>query len=1041
MIISDISVRRPVFAGVLSLLLIILGVLAATGLAVREFPDVDSPVVSISTSYRGASAEIVERRLTKVIEDEISGISGITKLTSNSQDERSIVTIEFDVDRDPDGAANDVRERVSRILGRLPEEAGSPQVTKQDAGMDATMYVGVDSNIRSLMDLTDFAERNLIDRLAVIDGVAQIRLSGAQRTAMRIWLDRNALAARGLTVQDVEDTLRRENVELPAGRIESRQREFSLRTETGLLRPEDFKDLVVGRGADNYLIRLGDVAEVRIEPEDSRFFSRSNQVSGISLGIVPLAKANILEVNRAVSAEVDRLKPTMPGDIELSVAIDFSKFVEESMISVATVFVEALMFVLIIIFAFVGSLRATVIPAVTIPVAIISAFIVMSAMDYSINTLTLLGLLLAIGLVVDDAIVVLENIVRHMEMGRPPLLAAIDGSREIGFAVVATTVVLVAVFIPISFMPGNLGRLFGEFGISLAAAIAFSGLIALTLVPMLASKFFANGIQRGRFATRLDGFFRRVTESYRRSLESFLRRPWMAVVALPVVAIAAGGIFATLPSEYAPPEDRNMVLMQIRAPEGATPGYMDRQVQIVESMVMPYVEKKEIRRVVARAGMWGGGSDVNTAFIYMPLESRADRDRSAQVIAGEIRGQVSAIPGAIATVFQPPSLGIRTGGSGLAFVLGGNSYEELAEQQERLIAVVNRENPRILGLRSDFFPTKPKIKVNIDRNRANDLGVSLQSIGRTLETMLGSRIVTTFVDRGEEYNVILQGVARDRATPSDLENIFVRSERSGQLVSLANLVQLEEIAGPKELKRFNQLRSVTMTANLADGYSLGEAVRYIEETVARELPESIKLELDGEARELKQSGQAVYLTFALALIFVFLVLSAQFESFRHPFIILLTVPLALFGGLVGLWLFGSTVNIYSQIGAIILIGLAAKNGILIVEFANQLRDRGVEFTESILSASAIRLRPVVMTSLCTAFGSVPLMLAAGAGAEARRTLGVTVFFGVTISVFLTLYIIPAMYLLIARKTKSPEYISRLVARLQREFGEAQPAER
>ncbi len=1036
MVISDISVRRPVFAGVLSLILIIMGLLAATRLAVREFPDVDSPVVSISTSYRGASAEIVERSLTKVIEDEISGIAGITRLTSNSQDERSVVTIEFDVSRDSDGAANDVRERVSRVLGKLPEEAGSPEVTKQDAGMDATMYVGVDSNARSLMDLTDYAERNLIDRLSVIDGVAQIRLSGAQKTAMRIWLDRNALAARGLTVQDVEETLRRENIELPAGRIESRQREFSLRTETGLKSPEDFKALVIGRGADNYLIRLGDIADVRIEPEDSRFFSRSNQVTGISLGVVPLAKANILEVNRAVEAEVERLKPTMPPDIELSVAIDFSKFVEESMISVATVFVEALLFVLIVIFAFVGSLRATVIPAVTIPVAIISAFIVMAALDYSINTLTLLGLLLAIGLVVDDAIVVLENIVRQMELGRPPLLAAIEGSREIGFAVVATTVVLVAVFVPISFMPGNVGRLFGEFGISLAAAIAFSGLIALTLVPMLATKFFANGIRRGRFAASLDDRFKRGTEAYRRSLGPVISRPWRMVIALPVVGIAAGAIFASLPSEYAPPEDRNMVLMQVRAPEGATPGYMDRQVQIVESMVMPYVEKGEMRRLVARAGTWGGGSDVSTAFLYMPLMSRAERERDAQEIAAEIRSQVSQIPGAIATVFQPPSLAIRTGGSGLAFVLGGNSYEELAEQQEKLIARVSAENPKLLGLRSDFFPTKPKIKVNIDRNRAIDLGVSLQTIGRTLETMLGSRIVTTYVDRGEEYNVILQGVARDRATPSDLENIFVRSERSGQLVSLANLVRLDEVAGPKDLKRFNQLRSVTLTANLAPGYSLGEAVSYIEDTVESELPDNIKLEFDGEARELKRSGQAVYLTFGLALVIVFLVLSAQFESFRHPFIILLTVPLALFGGLVGLWLFDSSVNIYSQIGAIILIGLAAKNGILIVEFANQLRDRGVEFTESIISAAAIRLRPVVMTSLCTAFGAVPLMLAAGAGAEARRTLGATVFFGVTISVFLTLYIIPAVYVLIARKTKSPEHIGRLVARLQRDLGEA-----
>jgi multidrug efflux pump len=1032
MFISDISVRRPVFAGVISLILVILGLLAATRLPVREFPDIEPPVVSITTTYRGASAEIIERRVTQLIEDEVSGIAGIQKLTSTSQDERSSITLEFSLDRDPDGAANDVRERVSRILQRMPEDADTPEVTKQNQGMDATMYISVESETRSLMELTDFAERNLVDRLSVIDGVAQIRLTGGQKAAMRIWLDRDALAARGLTVQDVEDTLRRENVELPAGRIESREREFSLRTETGLDLPENFEALVVGRGLDNYLIRLGEVADVRIEPEDSRFFSRSNRVSGVSLGIVPQSKANILEVNRAVIREIEALQPGLPEDIKVGVSIDFSKFVEESMVEVTKVFVEALFLVLVVIFSFVGSVRATFIPAVTIPIAIISAFIVMTALDYTINTLTLLGLLLAIGLVVDDAIVVLENIVRQMELGKPPLLAAVDGSREIGFAVVATTVVLVAVFIPISFMPGNIGRLFGEFGISLAAAIAFSGLIALTLVPMLSSKLFSRGIERGRLARRLDAFFKRVTAQYQTSLAAFLRRPGVAIVLLVAIAGAGASLFTALPSEYAPAEDRNMMLMMMRAPEGATPGYMDRQVQAVEAILMPYVESGEIRRVVTRSGMWGSGGDVNTAFIYMPLESRGSGRRPAQELSVEIRNKVSQLPGAIATVFLPPSLAIRTSGSGLAVILSGNSYEELAAWQEQIIAKVAAENPRILGLRSDFFPTKPKIKVNIDRNRSFDLGVSLQTIGRTLETMLGSRIVTTYVDRGEEYNVVLQGVARDRATPSDLENIYVRSGRSSQLVPLANLVRLEEVAGPKELKRYNQLRSVTLTASLAPGYSLGEAVKYMEKLVATELPPGAVIAFDGEARELKESGNAVYFTFGLSLVLVFLVLAAQFESFRHPLVIMLSVPLALTGGLVGLTLFGSSINVYSQIGFIILIGLAAKNGILIVEFANQLRDRGIEFMEAIVSAAAVRLRPVVMTSLCTAFGAVPLIVASGAGAESRRTIGATVFFGVTISVFLTLYLIPALYVLIARRTQSPEYVSRLIEALKRD---------
>ena len=1044
MYIADLSVRRPVFAGVLSLILIIVGVLALASLPVREFPAIDPPIVSVSTSYRGASAEVMERRVTKVIEDEVSGIAGVTKLTSSSQDERSVITLEFDLDRDSDGAANDVRERVSRILQQLPEDADAPEVQKQDQGMDATMYVGVESGTRSLMELTDFAVRNLVDRLSVLDGVATVRLTGAQTPAMRVWIDRDALAARGLTVQDVEDSLRRENVELPAGRIESRQREFSLRTQTGLDTPADFEALVIGRsqrrpagrpgGSTEYLVRLGEVADVAIEPQDSRFFSRSNRVSGISLGIVPQSKANILDVNRAVVAEVERLQPTLPKDVEVDISIDFSKFVEESMVEVVKVLAESLLLVLVVIFAFVGSVRATLIPALTIPVAIIAAFPVMAAFDYSINQLTLLGLVLAIGLVVDDAIVVLENIVRQMELGRPPLLAAIEGSREIGFAVVATTVVLVAVFVPISFMPGNVGRLFTEFGIALAAAIAFSGLVALTLVPMLTSKLFANGLHRGQLATRLDRFFKRVTASYQASLERFIRRPAIAVGILAAVASLGGVLFVVLPGEYAPSEDRNMMLMMMRSPEGASGAYMDRQVQGVESMLMDYVRDGEIRRLVARSGMWGGGGDVNTAFVYMPLPARSERPRSSQEMSAEIRAKVANLPGSLNTVFLPPSLAVRTAGSGLAVVLSGNTYEELVTWQDLLIARMAEENPRLLGPRSDFFATKPKIKINIDRNRAADLGVSLQTIGRTLETMLGSRIATTYVDRGEEYNVVLQSVARDRATPSDLTNIFVRSERTGELVALANLVQLEEVAGPRELKRFNQLRSVQITASLAPGYSLGESVRYTEDLVKRVLPPEARVDFEGEAREYKQGGSAVYLTFGLALIVVFLVLAAQFESFRHPLIIMLTVPLAITGGLVGLWLFldGGSINVYSQIGAIMLIGLAAKNGILIVEFANQLRDRGIEFHEAIVSAAAIRLRPVVMTSLCTAFGAVPLMIGTGAGAEARQTLGVEVFFGVTISVFLTLYLIPAMYVLIARKTESPEYITQLVEKLRRE---------
>jgi multidrug efflux pump len=1029
--ISDVSVKRPVFAAVLSLMLVILGLLALQALPVREYPDVDPPVVSIDTGYRGASAEVVERRITQIIEDEVAGIAGVQKLTSNSMDERSVITIEFALDRDPDGAANDVRERVSRVLGRLPEEATTPQVMKQDSGMDATMYVNVSSQSRSEMELTDFADRTLADRLTVIEGVASVRFSGARRYAMRVWLDREGLAARALTVQDVENALRRENIELPAGRIESHEREFSLRTDTGLRTADEFRGLVIGRGPNREIVRLGEVAEVRIDAEDTRYFSRSDGIPGISMGIVPQSKANVLAVNQAVTAEVKRLQSIVPPDMTVDVNIDFSIFIREQLKEVLKALGVALLMVLVVIFAFVGSLRATFIPAITIPVAIVASFLVMAAFGYSINTLTLLGMVLAIGLVVDDAIVVLENIVRRMELGQPPLLAAIEGSREIGFAVVATTAVLVAVFVPISFMPGNVGRLFAEFGITLAAAIAFSGLVSLTLVPMLTSKLFSQGVERRPLADAIDRFFKRVTARYDRALAATVRRPLYAVAVFAGVAILGALLFRTLPSEYAPPEDRGMVLMMLRAPEGATPVYMDRQVRQIEQLVKPYVDQGEIKRVLARSGMWGAGGDVNTAFMYMPLMPWKERELAASEIAEGLRRKVDQVPGVTTNVFLPPSLAVRGGGQPLQVVLGGTSYEELVEWRDRILARVRKDNPRILGLRSDYFEQKPKIRVAVDRNRASDLGISLESVGRTLETMLGSRIVTTYVERGEEYNVVVQAQPEDRATPSDLNNIYVRSESSGELVPLASLVALEETSGARELRRFNQLRSITLVGGLVPGYSLGNALDYMERIVAEEVPEGVRIDYDGESRELKKTGSTVYFTLLLALVISFLVLAAQFESFRHPLIIMFTVPLALAGGVFGLWLIGSSINVYSQIGGIMLVGLAAKNGILIVEFANQLRDRGTEFIEAIVSAAAIRLRPVVMTSLCTAFGAVPLLFATAAGAEARRTLGAVVFFGVVISVFLTLFVIPAVYVLLARRTTSPEHVARQIDELNR----------
>jgi multidrug efflux pump len=1039
--ISDVSIRRPVFATVISLLLLIVGLMAALRLPIREYPDVARPVVGVSTFYRGANAAVIESRITQALEGELAGIEGIEKMTSSSRDEFSRVNLEFSLERDVDSAANDVRERVSRVAGLLPQEAETPQVTKVDDGMEAIMYVNVASDTRSQLELTDYTERYLVDRFSAVPGVAIVRIGGGRRYAMRIWLDREALAARQLTVTDIENALRRENVELPAGRIESEQREFTLRALTALNTEEDFRNLVVGRGPDGYLVRLGEVADVRLAAEEERTLARANGLPGVSLGIVPTSTANVLEVSQRVREALAQVQPRVPKDISLGVNLDFTVFVTESMRNVATVLVETLVIVLVVIFVFLGTWRATLIPAVTIPVSILAAATVMVLLDYSVNTLTLLGAVLAIGLVVDDAIVVLENIARRIEAGQAALLAAIEGSREIGFAVVATTLVLMAVFVPVSYMGGTLGRLFGEFGVTVAAAVGFSALVALTLTPTMASKLFEGGIHRGRAATALDRFFRRMSAAYEAQLRSALagRRPLAItlgagaattlLVLLFVVGWPVGGL--KLPQEFAPTEDRAMIPVLVNAPEGASLANLDRYMSQVEAIAAEEVAAGNAARVIVRSGSFGAQGDVNAGTVYMPLTLWNQREDSAQQIAQRMRMRTADITGVRIVVITPPSLGVRGQGKPLQVVLGGAEYAELAEWRDRVMARIQAENPRIIALESDYQERKPQVSLRIDRNRAADLGVSLQNIGRTLETMLGSRIVTTFLQGGEEYNVVLQAREADRATVGDLGNLYVRSERSGEMVPLSALVTAEESAGPAQLKRFDRLRAIALSASLAPGYTLGEALAYTEKLIRTEVPRGVQINYDGESREFKLSGGKLWITFAFALLIVYLVLAAQFESFIHPLVILATVPLAITGALIGLWLFGASINVFSQIGAIMLIGIACKNGILIVEFANQLRDRGVEFVEAVVEASAIRLRPILMTSLCAAFGAVPLMLASGAGAESRQAIGSAVFFGTVLSLVLTLFVIPALYTLIARNTRSPEYVSRLIDKLSR----------
>ena len=1030
MLISDISVRRPVFAAVISLILVIVGLMSARNMSVREFPDIQRPVVSITTSYRGAASDIVERRVTQVLEDQIAGISGITKISSRSFDERSSITLEFDRDRDIDSVANDVRDRVSRVLRMLPDEADPPSVSKQDGSAGTTMWINVSSDTRSMMEVSDFAERYLVDALSIVDGVAMVRGSGSRRPAMRIWVDPTRLAARGLTVTDIEDALRRENVQIPSGRLESSTREFTLRTDTGFKTVADFERLVLAVGADDYLIRLGEVADIELAPENVRSFSRTDGVTGMSLGIVPQAQANILQVNADVAKRVAELQSTLPSDIHVSINLDNAMFIKASIQEVAKALGLALLLVLIVIYGFIGTIRATIIPVICIPISIISAFIVMNALGFSLNTLTLLGFVLAIGLVVDDAIIVLENIARRIENKEPTLLAATNGTREIGFAVIATTLVLVAVILPISFMPGNIGLIFGEFGISLAAAVCFSSLIALTLVPMLTTKLFAdNRLHRGKFTRFVDRLFQRLSNAYEALLRRTIRRPFVVILSALAIFLTSLTLLNKLPVEYMPREDRGFAMINLTGPDGASLDYMLGYVEQVERIALLDKEKGDVLRVLSRSGSWGGGADVNTAMVFAPLQVWSKRERSAAEIVENWNRQLKDLPGVRAYAFAPGAWSLGQSTRPLSIVLSGTNYDEIARWRDIVIREAEK-NPGISNLQSNYNERKPKIDVSVDRDRAADLGVSLANVGRTLETMLGSRVVTTYIDKGEEYRVILQGADEHRQTPSDLQNIYVRSETSQRLIPLSNLVTLTEVAGPVDLRRFDRMRSIGISGSINPGYSLGAALADLERIVAEELPDAARLNYDGESRDFKNTGNAIYLTFLLALVIAYLVLAAQFESFKHPLIIMTTVPLAITGALIGLFVFDSTINIYSQIGAVMLIGLAAKNGILIVEFANQLRDQGIEFKEAVIQAARIRLRPVLMTSICTAFGAIPLIVASGAGALSRKSIGAVVFFGVSFSVVLTLVVVPAVYSLIARNSHSPEYVGQLIDKLK-----------
>ena len=1006
--ISEITVRRPVLAAVISMFLVLIGLVSYDKLSIREYPDIDKPVVTVSTVYLGASAEIVERDITQVLEDSLSGISNIKEIKSTSKDEISQIRVEFNLSRDMESAANDVREKVSRAIPRLPKDSEQPRVAKSDTDARAILWIGFTSEQLDSIALNDYLDRNVIDRLSILPGVASITVGGERKYAIRIWLDPDKMSSRQVTVDDVLNAINKENIEKPAGRLDSVDREIGIQVKSKLSDMNMFNDIVI-KTYDDRKIRLGDVAEIIIGAESDRGFLRANNENAIGLGVVRQTKSNVLKVASAIKKELDLIRPTLPGNIKMFVGYDQSVFVDESISEVRFALLISMLMVIGVIYYFLTSPAATFIPTITIPVSLISTFYVIYALGYSLNVLTFLALVLAIGLIVDDSIVVLENIKRRIENGEKAFEASIEGAKQITFVVIATTLVLVAVFLPLSFMGGKTGRLFIEFGVVLSFAVIFSSIVALTLTPMLCSKLIKN-------KEKIDSepiLIKKFRKFYRESLLESQNNPKKVYLFSIMMIVISILLFQVVQKELAPTEDRGIFIISITAPEGSTLSYTDSIVRQVEKTLKPYVKNKEINTVfsIVAPGFSGKPGEVNSAFMFTTLTDWGNR-RHQKDIVREIFPQLLSIPGARIYAINPPSLGGSRFTPPVQLVISGGNYEDINEWGNTLInesAGLKLRNANI-----DYKITSPRLDLKINRDKAYELGVSADSITRTMEILLASNQVTTFSKDGLTYNVILQADKSFRVNQNSLDNIFVKSSNSS-LIPLSNLVTYEETSTSQSLKRINRLPSTIFSASLAPGYPLGDALKDLIGVTDSVLPANAKISFSGQSKEYYESGNSLEITILFAILIVYLVLAAQFESFRKPLAIILTVPIALTAGLYTLFLTGTSINVYSQIGFLMLIGLITKNGILVVEFANQLRKQGMSVDEAIFESSLIRLRPVLMTTISTLLGAVPLVMSSGAGAESRYSMAIVVLGGITLSSLVTLYLVPALYRLIENK--------------------------
>lgn len=1018
---AEISIRRPVFATVLSLLVLLVGAVSFTRLTVREYPKIDEPVVTVSVRYAGASAEVIESQVTKPLEDSIAGIDAVDVITSISRAEQSQISVRFRLEKDADNAAAEVRDRTARVRNRLPDAVDEPVIAKVEADASPVMWLAFSSDTRSPLEINDLLNRIVKPRLQTVTGVADVPIYGERRYAMRIWLDPERMAGYRLTTQDVEDAIRRNNLELPAGRIESQQREFSVTSQTELARPAQFSDIVI-RTVNGFPVRMRDVARVEESAASDRSRVRLNGRDAISMGVIRQATANPLELSAGVRAMLPTLKADLPADITIDIANDNSVFIDRSVKSVYQTIAEAVVLVALVIFVFLRTLRASIIPIITIPVSLVGTFALMALAGFSINTLTLLALVLAIGLVVDDAIVMLENIYRHIEEGLDPFSAAIKGAKEIGFAIVAMTLTLVAVYAPLAFTPGRTGRLFVEFALALAGAVVVSGFVALTLSPTMCSLLLKHNPKPNWFDRSMERWLTAMSDAYGRLLRwvvtarwgggsglrgALFQARWLVVGVMLASAAGLALVYPKMKQELSPLEDRGTILVNVTAPDGATLDYTNRYALELEKIGRDY---SEFDRIFANIG---NPTVAQGSVIYRTVDWE-QRERSTLDMARELQPKVGALPGVNAFLITPPSLGQGFRSRPLTYVIQtSDSYENLNAVTRQMLAEMAK-NPGIIAPDADLRLNKPELRISVNRERAADLGVGVDVVARAIETMLGGRTVTRYKRDAEQYDVIVQTEARGRTTPENIDSIYVRG-RNDAMIPLSSLVNVKESVSPRELNHFGQRRSVTITANLSPDYSLGEALKFMDDTAAKVLKPGYTTDLNGTSREFKSSQGALGVVFVLALVFIFLVLAAQFESFIDPLVIMVSVPLSMIGALLALQWSGGSLNVYSQIGLITLVGLITKHGILIVEFTNQLREEGMEMVDALVKAAAQRLRPILMTTGAMVLGAVPLALATGAGAETRSQIGWVIVGGMSLGTLLTIFVVPTMYTLFARK--------------------------